>query len=298
MKDHWDTPHDSVLDLAKVREVVKVALAEDVGPGDVTTAWTVPSEHRTCARIVAKADGAIAGLDVARLVFEEVDRTMVFSLRVEDGDQVHVGEVIAEMEGRASGILTGERTALNFLQRLSGIATLTQRYVQAVRGTGAKIIDTRKTTPGLRALEKYAVRCGGGANHRFGLYDMVLIKENHSAAAGGIAQAVQRANACRRQQAGLKIEVETRNIVEVREALRVGVDRIMLDNMDLKTMKEAVELIQRWGAGSKRVEVEASGGVTLENVRKIAETGVDLISVGALTHSAGVLDMSLLVGQT
>ena len=280
------------MDLRKVRQIVQNALEEDVGTGDVTSEWTVEKETLASGRMIAKEAGVICGLDVARLVFREVDREIDFTSRVRDGDRVTAGDEIARIEGPARGILTGERVALNFLQRMSGIATLTARYVEAVRGTGTRILDTRKTTPGLRTLEKYAVRCGGGENHRFGLYDMVLIKDNHIAAGGGIGEAVRNVK-CKMQnvKCNVPIEVEVKNQSELADALEGGVDRIMLDNMNVEEMRQAVETVRK---ASDAVEIEASGGVTLEHLREIAETGVDFISVGALTHSAQALDVSLI----
>ncbi len=274
--------------LKEALELVRAALREDVGPGDWTTLWTVPPEVRARGRISAEEEGIICGLKAAELAFGEVDPRIAFRPELRDGDRVRPGDVIAEAEGPARGMLTAERTALNFLQRLSGIATLTARYVEAVRGTGAKILDTRKTTPGWRPLEKYAVRCGGGENHRMGLYDMVLIKDNHIALAGGIAEAVRRV----RERMGtdkLKVEVEVRTLEELEEALASGVDRVLLDNMSPEEVKEAVRFVRSRG----EVEVEASGGISLENVRAYAEAGVDYISVGALTHSADALDISM-----
>jgi nicotinate-nucleotide pyrophosphorylase (carboxylating) len=279
------------LDLRKVRRIIQSALEEDVGAGDVTSEWTVGTEALASGRMIAKENGVICGLDVARLVFQEVDREIDFASRVRDGDRVTAGDEIARIEGPARGILTGERVALNFLQRMSGIATMTAKYVEAVRGTGARILDTRKTTPGLRTLEKYAVRCGGGENHRFGLYDMVLIKDNHIAAAGGIGEVVRNAKSkMSNAKCKMPIEVEVKNQSELADALEVGVDRIMLDNMNVEEMRQAVEQVRK---ASDAVEIEASGGVTLAHLREIAETGVDFISVGALTHSAQALDVSL-----
>ncbi len=276
-----------MLDLARIGPLLDQALAEDVGDGDRTTLWTVPPEARGRGRILARARGVICGLPVAAEVFRRVEPRLAFRPRVEEGAEVAPGQTVAEVEGPLSGILTGERVALNFLQRLSGIATLTRRFVEAVSGTKAVILDTRKTTPGWRLLEKYAVRVGGGQNHRMGLYDMVLIKENHIAAAGSLRAAVERVRA--RNREGLPVEVEVRTLEELEEALALGVRRILLDNMDLETLQEAVE---RTGG---RARLEASGGVTLETVRAVAETGVDFISVGALTHSAPALDLSLLI---
>jgi len=270
---------------AEVVSIVRRALQEDIGSGDVTSIWTLPESLHQQGRLIAKAAGVVAGLDVARLVFETVDKTIRFQPRVPDGSTVSPHQTIATIHGPARNILAGERVALNLLQRMSGIATLTRRYVDAVQGTKARILDTRKTVPGLRVLDKMAVRFGGGQNHRIGLYDMVLIKDNHIAAAGGITAAVRAAQAS--NAAHLKVEVEVTTLEELREALDLGVDRIMLDNMSLEQMQEAVRI----NAG--RVEIEASGGVSLDTVAAIARTGVDLISVGALTHSVPALDISL-----
>lgn len=279
------TPHD------KIDQIIDMALEEDLDElGDVTSNFVVPGDAEGRAEIVAKASGIIAGVKVARRVFDHVDSRVDFAPRVGDGTRVVTGDRVARLVGPLRSILTAERTALNLLQRLSGIATLTAEFVSKVAGTGTIILDTRKTTPGLRTLEKAAVRAGGGQSHRMGLFDMVLIKENHIRAAGGIAPAVRRARAGLQAAAlNLKIEVETRNLEEVAEALGLGVDRILLDNMRPDDIREAVKLC----AG--RVELEASGGVTLENVGPFAETGVGYISIGALTHSAPALDLSLLI---
>ena len=271
--------------------LVRLALAEDVGPADWTTSWTVPPDARGHATVVAKSHLVVAGVEAAGAVFGAVDPALALALGVVRGDGVRAGpgDVVLEVVGAAGRILTAERVALNFLGRLSGVATLTREFVEAVRGTGARIVDTRKTTPGWRHLEKAAVRAGGGINHRLGLFDMVMIKDNHIAAAGGITAAVERVRA--RDQARLPIEVEVRSGEELEEALTLGVDRILLDNMDLGTLARAVERAHR--LGSDRPELEASGNVTLGTVRSVAETGVDLISVGALTHSAPVADLSL-----
>jgi nicotinate-nucleotide pyrophosphorylase (carboxylating) len=277
---------------ADAMRLVDAALAEDVGAGDWTTLWTLPADRRAEARIVAKAPGIVAGLAVARAVFLRLDPGLDFHAALDDGARVAPGDVVATIVGPARPILTGERTALNFLQRLSGVATMTRRFVDAVAGTGATILDTRKTTPGFRLLEKAAVRAGGGGNHRIGLYDMVLIKDNHIAAAGGITAAVRRVR--EHDRAGLPIEVEVTNLAELDEAIDAGVDRILLDNMDLETMRAAVERVrERAGEGRPRPLLEASGNITIDRVRAVAETGVDLISVGALTHSAPALDLSL-----
>ena len=271
----------------EILQIIRRALDEDIGPGDVTSQWTLPAELELEGKLLAKADGVVAGLAVAAAVFHLVDERVRFISLCQDGQRVRAGDVLAVVQGPARAVLGAERTALNFLQRMSGIATATRRYVDAVAGTRAVILDTRKTAPGLRVLDKWAVRLGGGQNHRFGLFDMVLIKDNHIAAAGGITQAVARVRA--HNQAGLPVEVEVKSLAELEEALAIQppLDRIMLDNMDLETMRRAVEMT----AG--RVPLEASGGVSLERVRAIAETGVDYISVGALTHSVTALDISL-----
>lgn len=269
-----------------VERIVRTALAEDVGLGDVTTRVTIAEDAVARADLVAKEEFVLAGLDVAAEVFRVLDSDLRFEKILADGHVIRSGEVIAWLKGGAASLLQGERVALNLLQRMSGIATLTARYVEAVAGTDAVIVDTRKTAPGLRALDKYAVRMGGGRNHRIGLFDGVLIKENHIRAAGGIDAALR----CAREQLPhtLKIEIETRNLAEVEEALQGGAEIIMLDNMTLDEMRESVALV----AG--RALLEASGGVSLERVRDIAETGVDIISVGALTHSVKAADISML----
>jgi nicotinate-nucleotide pyrophosphorylase (carboxylating) len=273
-----------------VDELIRVALDEDIGAGDWTTRWTVPAERRAGAEIVAKSGGVLSGLDVAVAVFRTVDPALRLSPGVGEGSPLRPGTVVLRIEGSARSILTAERVALNLLQRLSGIATLTRRFVDAVQGTGTRILDTRKTTPGMRALEKRAVLAGGGENHRFGLFDMVLIKENHIAAAGGIAAAVERVRRANSQ--GIPVEVEVTNHIELREALKCGIDRVLLDNMAPDTLREAVEIVR---GTDPAPETEASGGVSLESVRATAECGVDYVSVGALTHSAPALDLSLLV---
>ena len=260
------------------------ALDEDVGAGDATTNSIVPANASLKAEITAKQDGVVAGLDVAEKVFMLLDDRVSFRSQVTEGSTVKSGSILADLSGPARALLTGERTALNFLGRMSGIATLTRQFVDAVAGTPATILDTRKTAPGLRLLDKLAVRRGGGQNHRTGLFDLILIKDNHIDFAGSLAKAVQSAREARTQ---LEIEVEARTIRDVEELLDLGVDRILLDNMSVETMQEAVKL----NAG--RAKLEASGNVTLETVRAIAETGVDYISVGALTHSPKVFDVSL-----
>lgn len=270
-----------------VEHLVKLALDEDLGErGDVTSRATIPAGQRVHARITAKQAGVIAGLELVAAVYAQVDATVTVTPLAADGDAVTVGTVVCEVDGAGRSVLTGERVALNFLQRLSGVATVTAQFVAAVAGTKAVILDTRKTTPGWRRLEKYAVCMGGGANHRIGLYDMVLIKDNHIDAAGGITAAVAavRAEPTARD---LPVEVEVKDLDELREALGCGVDRILLDNMSLEQMREAAQVT----AG--RVPLEASGNMSLERVRAVAETGVDFISVGALTHSAPALDLSM-----
>ncbi len=267
--------------------LVRQALAEDIGDGDVTTECTINEQQQVTARLIAKAAGVIAGLEVFAACFHELDSAVLIEFKKEDGQPVQPGEEIAVLQGRARPILTAERTALNFLQRMSGVATLTRQMVEAVEGTQAVILDTRKTAPGLRFFDKWAVRLGGGQNHRFGLYDMVLIKDNHIAACGSITQAVQQVRAC--DQKNRPIEVEVKNLEELKEALALNVDRILLDNMDLQTMKHAVQLAKG------KIPLEASGNVTLSTVRQIALTGVNFISIGQLTHSVKALDVSLLV---
>jgi nicotinate-nucleotide pyrophosphorylase (carboxylating) len=267
--------------------IIENALAEDIHTGDITTLSILTERHEIRARLLAKESMVLAGIEAAARVFHLLDHRILFTPFFHDGDELKGGEVIAEILGEASMLLQGERTALNILQRMCGIATLTSRYVAAAKGTGARIVDTRKTAPGLRVLDKYAVRAGGGFNHRFGLYDGVLIKENHIAAAGGITIAVSRAR--NRIPHTMKIEVETETLAQVAEALACGADIIMLDNMDTATMREAIKMIDG------RTLTEASGGVNLETVREIAETGVDIISVGALTHSARAVDISMLL---
>jgi nicotinate-nucleotide pyrophosphorylase (carboxylating) len=267
-------------------ELIDRALEEDLGEGDLTTVAVVAGDARARARIEQKAPGVPAGLRVAEKVFERVDPELRWHPHAREGEW-REGGLLAEVAGRAASILAAERVALNFLGRLSGIATVTARYVQAVQGTGARILDTRKTTPGLRALEKEAVRAGGGVSHREGLFDAILVKENHAALAGGVGEAARRAMAA--APAGVTVEVECASLDEVSAALDAGVGRLLLDNMGPEELRRAVEL-----AGG-RAELEASGGITLETIRAVAETGVDYISVGALTHSAPALDVSLLM---
>lgn len=267
-------------------EVVKRALDEDLGRGDWTTLSIVEPGRTGSGTVWAKDPGVIAGLPVAEAVFRQLDPDLTWSPAVAEGGRVAMGEVVVRFRGNLAAILQGERVALNFLQRLSGIATLTVQYVEAGRGYRARIADTRKTAPGLRALDKYAVRVGGGINHRTGLDDAILIKDNHLRAAGGIRQAVERVRSYP-VPFTLKIEVEVTNLAQLEEALACSVDMVLLDNMPLDTMRQAVEIV------GGRIPLEASGGITLERVREVAATGVDIISVGALTHSVQALDLSL-----
>jgi nicotinate-nucleotide pyrophosphorylase (carboxylating) len=265
--------------------IVARALVEDVGPGDVTTAATVPPGTRARAWITQKQPGAVFGLDAAEATFRALDPDVRLTRQTAEGGWRDGGPVL-DIEGDAAAVLTAERTALNFLQRLSGVATLTARYVEAVAGTGARVLDTRKTTPGLRALEKAAVVAGGGTNHRAGLYDAILIKENHAAMAGGVGEAVRAARAAAPR---IPLEVECRTLAEVEAALAAEAPRLLLDNMTPSQLRAVVARVDG------RSELEASGGVTLETIREIAGTGVDFVSVGALTHSAPALDLSLLL---
>jgi nicotinate-nucleotide pyrophosphorylase (carboxylating) len=268
-----------------IADVVATALREDVGGGDLTTRLLVPADRRCRAQLLLEEPGVVSGVEVAAAVFRALDPTVALTPAVEDGARVETAPVVlAELAGPAAAILTGERTALNLLGRLCGIATLTRRYVDQVAGTGVTILDTRKTTPGLRALEKYAVRCGGASNHRFGLDDAILVKENHLRIAGGISAAV---TALAGHTKGVTVEVEAETLEQVAEALDAGVERILLDNMTPDQVARAVELT----AG--RAKLEASGGITLGTIRSYAETGVDFISVGALTHAARSLHVSL-----
>jgi nicotinate-nucleotide pyrophosphorylase (carboxylating) len=265
--------------------IIDAALREDMPEGDITSERIIPADARSEAIFLAKEDGILAGLPVARRVFEKIDPSVEFVERAQDGTAFHKSDILARLKGPTIALLKGERTALNFLQHLSGVATATRRFVDAVAGTKAKILDTRKTTPGLRLLEKYAVKAGGGTNHRLSLSDMVLIKDNHLRHVGSVAEAVRRARAA--AKSGIRIEVEAADLAHVRDALAAGADMIMLDNMTLEMMSEAVSL----AAG--RVPLEASGNMSLDRVRAVAETGVDYISVGALTHSARAVDISL-----
>lgn len=274
-----------MLNLRSLDSLIDLAFAEDIGIGDITTEATVPLAQEGVGTLLAKSDGIIAGLPVAEHVFARLDVRLAFHARVSDGDAVKAGTPIAEVQGSAKTILIGERTALNFLQRLSGIATLTAQFVEAVADYDTKIVDTRKTAAGWRAVQKYAVRVGGGYNHRFGLYDGVLIKDNHIVAAGGVGNAVRRAQVVVPHTAKIEVEVET--VEQVDEALQAGADILLLDNMPFGIMQGIVQKV-----GDQAI-TEASGGITLERVQAVAATGVDLISVGALTHSAMPMDISL-----
>jgi nicotinate-nucleotide pyrophosphorylase (carboxylating) len=271
---------DRIMDAA-----IDAALREDMPEGDITSESIIPANSRSEAYFLAKEDGVLAGLPVASRVFEKLDPSIIFIERFRDGSAFHKADKLARVKGPTIALLKGERTALNFLQRLCGVATATRRFVEAIAGTKTRILDTRKTTPGLRLLEKYAVRIGGGTNHRTSLSDMVLIKDNHLRRVGNVSEAVRRARAAVRP--GVRIEVEAADLLQVREAMAAGADMIMLDNMSLETMRQAVAFV----AG--RIPLEASGNMTLDRVRAIAETGVDFISVGALTHSAKAIDISL-----
>ncbi len=273
--------------------LIEEALREDIGSGDITTEAIVPPGLMAEGSLIAKEEGVISGLFLAEEVFKRVDKSLEFSALVREGEKVKGGKKIAQVKGQARAILKGERTALNFLGRLCGISTLTAKFVEAIAGTQARILDTRKTTPGWRRLEKYAVRKGGGLNHRFGLYDMVLVKDNHIDLLGGISQAI-RGSLDNPLWKGKEVEVEIRNLRELKEVLSLGVERVMLDNFSLSQIREAMEIVFKL-KGRDRPRVEVSGGVNLKNVREIAQTGVDYISVGALTHSARALDISLIL---
>ena len=273
------------LDLQQVSRIAERALEEDMGGGDLTSNLLFSESMSGKAEIVAKQEGILAGLPVAEIIFKKLDEVVLWEAKQQEGEAVSSGQVVVGLRGNLRAILGGERVALNFLQRMSGIATLTRRFVKEAEGFPAKILDTRKTAPGLRILDKYAVRMGGGFNHRFGLYDRVLLKDNHLRAAGSIDQAVRSLR--QRLPPTDRIEVEVCTLPEVEEALQAGTDILLLDNMSLSEIEKAVRLIHR------RALVEVSGGVTLDNVRQIAATGVDYISIGALTHSAPALDFSL-----
>ena len=270
-------------------ELIKSALREDIGDGDHSTLACIPPEAMGTAKMVAKQAGIVCGAEVAQRVFQIVDNSLIVNIVKQDGEAVKVGDILMTVEGPSGSILTGERTALNFMQRMSGIATETHRMVEMLQGLDTKLLDTRKTTPNMRLLEKYAVKCGGGTNHRIGLYDMVMLKDNHIDFAGGIEAAIDRTrNYLKAKGKDLKIEIEVRNLDELQQVLdHGGVDRIMLDNFDTDTLREAVRRINH------RFETEASGGITEATLRAYAETGVDFISVGALTHHIKSMDISL-----
>lgn len=276
-------------DIANLDELIRMALREDVGDGDHSTLACIPSDAHGKAKMVAKKEGVLCGAEVGKRVFLLVDGSLKVLLLKNDGEMLKVGDVVMTVEGHAGSILTAERTALNYMQRLSGIATETHKMAAMIEGLHTRLLDTRKTTPNMRLLEKYAVKCGGGTNHRIGLYDMIMLKDNHIDFAGGIEQAIDRTrDYLSRNGKSLKIEIEVRNLEELERVMKHGgVDRIMLDNFDVATLKEAVRRIEG------RYETEASGGITDETLRSYAETGVDFISVGALTHHIKSLDLSL-----
>ncbi|MBD5173680.1 MAG: carboxylating nicotinate-nucleotide diphosphorylase [Bacteroidales bacterium] len=270
-----------------INDLISLAFSEDVGDGDVTTLSTIPAEEKGKQRLIIKEEGILSGVNIARMVFEQFDPSMKMTVFIEDGSHVKPGDIAFEVEGSVRSLLQTERTMLNIMQRMSGIATITAKYQDRLKGLKTRVLDTRKTTPGMRVLEKEAVKTGGGANHRMGLHDMILIKDNHVDFAGGITKAVEAAKKyCKETGKDLKIEVEVRNTDEIKEALAASVDRIMLDNFTPERTREAVKLIN--GA----TEIESSGGITLETLRDYGECGVDYISVGALTHSVKGLDMS------
>ena len=275
--------------LSSVDELIKLALKEDVGDGDHSTLACIPADAQRKAKMVAKAEGVLCGAEIGERVFHLVDSSLKVTLLKNDGDLLHVGDIVMTVEGHAGSILTAERTALNYMQRLSGIATQTHRMVEMIAGLHTQLLDTRKTTPNMRLLEKYAVKCGGGTNHRIGLYDMIMLKDNHVDFAGGIEQAIDRTrDYLSKNGKNLKIEIEVRNLDELERVMNHGgVDRIMLDNFDVPTLRKAVKRIDG------RYETEASGGITDMTLRDYAETGVDFISVGALTHHIKSLDLSL-----
>jgi len=281
-----------------IEKLIELALREDLGKGDVTSEALIDENLKGKGIIKALEDGVLAGIEIARLVFKRIDPEIVFKPLVKDGEKIRNKSKVAEIEGKVKSILAGERTALNFLQRLSGIATFTSKFVQEVKGTKTKILDTRKTTPGFRALEKYAVKMGRGENHRMGLYDRILIKDNHIRACGGVGTAIRKVKKSLKNETfvsrfdlkNLKVEVEAKNIKEVKEAIQSEADWIMLDNMSSSQIKEGVRMIR---SNRRKMKIEVSGRVNLNNVKKIARLGVDYISVGALTHSAKALDLSL-----
>lgn len=273
------------LDFNIIDKIITMALEEDIGTGDITTLSTIKQDHKICGNLISKESGVVCGLDILSYVFTKVDKEVEVTPFIKDGEKVRKGDIIAKITGNAISVLTGERVALNFIQRLSGIATKTSQLVEMVKGTNAKITDTRKTTPGLRVLEKYAVKTGGGVNHRFNLSDGVLIKDNHIKASGSITNAVVVAK--KNVPHTLKIEVEVESIFQIEEALKAGADIIMLDNMNIEMMKKSVERI------NGKALIEASGNMGERNLLEVANTGVDLISIGALTHTVKSMDISL-----
>ncbi len=273
--------------LKSAEVLFELAIAEDIGEGDITTNNLLPPHTKKTATLLVKEEGVVAGLQVAEMIFKKFDKNIEWNEKIHDGSKVQPGDILVEFKGDFRAILTGERKALNFLQRLSGIATYADKCIKKIEGYNVTILDTRKTMPGYRYLDKYAVRMGGASNHRFGLYDMVMIKNNHIQVSGGIKKAVEAIRS--KIPAGIKIEVETADMEQVKEALDAKVDIIMLDNMSSKMMREAVRLI------NKKTKIEASGNMTLKRIRKVAATGVDYISIGALTHSVKALDISLRV---
>lgn len=273
-----------------IDDLLTLAFAEDIGDGDATTLSTIPADAVGRQQLIVKEEGILAGVDIARKVFAKFDPSLRMTVFIEDGAHVRPGDIAFVVEGPVRSLLQTERTMLNIMQRMSGIATTTARYQKELEGTGARVLDTRKTTPGMRMLEKEAVKIGGGTNHRIGLFDMILIKDNHTDFAGGIPQAVAQAKAwCKAKGRDLRIEQEVRNTEEIKQAIAAGVDRIMLDNFTPERTREAVRLIRSEAPG---VEIESSGGITFDTLRQYGECGVDFISVGALTHSVRGLDMS------
>jgi nicotinate-nucleotide pyrophosphorylase (carboxylating) len=272
-----------------LQEIIKQTLNEDIGSGDYSSLASIPENAKGKMKLLAKENGIIAGIEVAKEVLRQVNPAISMKYFKKDGDEIHVGDIVFELEGPAQSMLTAERTLLNFMQRMSGIATVSKQYADAVKGTNTKILDTRKTTPNLRTLEKYAVKIGGSENHRFGLYDMIMLKDNHIDFAGGIEKAIDDTHEyLTKNGLDLKIEIETRTLEEVKRVVHHGkIDRIMLDNFSPEKIKEALKLIDG------KYETEASGGITLENIKEYAETGVDFISIGALTHHIKSLDLSL-----
>ncbi|WP_134089322.1 carboxylating nicotinate-nucleotide diphosphorylase [Olivibacter sp. XZL3] len=279
----------STIDNTQLRTFISQALQEDVGDGDHTSLSTIPAGKQGTAKLIIKEDGVLAGIEVAHVIFQQVDPSLEVRSKRSDGEHVSVGDIVLTVEGSIHSILVAERLVLNIMQRMSGIASTTRRVVELLEGTGTKVLDTRKTTPGIRFLEKEAVRIGGGTNHRFGLYDMILIKDNHVDYAGGIVEALVAANRYRQSlKKAIQIEIEVRNLKELDAVIKFGqVDRILLDNFDFETLKQAVALV------NGRFITEASGGITLENAKQFADCGVNYISMGALTHSVKSLDMSL-----